>query len=55
MNYQNYSRDFLTDLRNESMLNASDTEDEFVSRVLDILTDFDEIHTSFQVSWKGLQ
>ena len=43
MDYQEYKKEFLTDLRNESAISGSDTEDEFVGRTLDILSDFDEI------------
>ena len=38
MNYQEYKKEFLTELRNESAISGSDTEDEFVSRTLDILS-----------------
>lgn len=43
MDYQEYKTEFLTDLRNESAISGSDTEDEFVARTLDILSEFDEI------------
>lgn len=43
MDYQEYKKDFLDELRNDSAINGSDTEEEFISRTLDILTDFDEI------------
>lgn len=43
MNYQEYRKDFLTDLRNSAVISGSDTEDEFVNWTLDILSEFDEI------------
>lgn len=43
MDYQEYKKDFLDELRNDSAINGSDTEEEFISRTLDILMDFDEI------------
>lgn len=43
MNYQEYKKDFLTDLRNSAVISGSDTEDEFVNWTLDILSEFDEI------------
>lgn len=43
MDYSEYKKDFLTDLRNESALSGSDTEDEFLNRTLSLLTDFNEI------------
>lgn len=43
MDYQEYKKEFLTELRNESAISGTDTEDEFISRTLDILTEFDEI------------
>lgn len=43
MDYQEYKNDFLTDLRNESAISGSETEDEFISKTLDLLSEFDEI------------
>ncbi len=43
MDYEEYKRDFLYSLRNESAINDTDTEDEFINRAFDILTTFDEI------------
>ena len=49
MDYSEYKRDFLTELRNDSAINGSDTEDEFIDRTLDILTDFDEIEDPVRI------
>lgn len=49
MNYQEYKKDFLTNLRNDSALSGAETEDEFVGRTLDILEDFDEIEDAVRV------
>lgn len=39
----------LTELRNESAISGSDTEDEFVGRTLDILSEFDEIEEPVRI------
>ncbi|MCD8372940.1 MAG: AIPR family protein [Clostridia bacterium] len=44
--YQKYKRDFLDELRADSAINGSDTEDEFLSRTLGMLEDYDEIQDS---------
>lgn len=49
MNYQEYKKEFLTELRNESAISGSDTEDEFVGRTLDILSEFDEIEEPVRI------
>ena len=49
MNYQEYKKEFLTELRNESAISGSDTEDEFVSRTLDILSECDEIEEPVRI------
>lgn len=49
MGYQEYKKEFLTELRNESAISGSDTEDEFVARTLDILAEFDEIEDPARV------
>lgn len=49
MDYQEYKKEFLTELRNESAISGTDTEDEFVSRALDILTEFDEIEDPYRI------
>lgn len=49
MDYQEYRKDFLTELRNESAISGSDTEDEFIGRTLDILQDFDEIEDPVRI------
>ena len=41
MNLREYSEEFLEELRNDSMINGSDTEYEFLERALGIITDFD--------------
>lgn len=49
MDYQEYKRDFLEELRNDSAISGSDTEDEFINRSLGILVDFDEINDPVRV------
>lgn len=49
MDYSEYKKDFLTELRNDSAISGSDTEDEFIGRTLDILTDFEEIDDPIRV------
>ena len=49
MDYQEYKEDFLTELRNDSAINGSETEDEFIGRTLDLLTEFDEIEDPVRV------
>lgn len=49
MDYQEYKKEFLTELRNESAISGSDTEDEFVGRTLDILSEFDEIEEPVRI------
>ena len=49
MDYQEYKKEFLTELRNESAISGSDTEDEFVGRTLDILSEFDEIEDPVRI------
>ncbi len=43
MGYQEYKYDFLETLRNDSAISGADTEDEFLNKTLEILTDFNEI------------
>lgn len=43
MDYQEYVHDFLETLRNDSAINGTDTEDEFLNRVMELLLDFEEI------------
>ena len=50
MNYQEYKKDFLEDLRNESAISGSDTEDEFLNRSLDILVDFEEVEDPLRIN-----
>jgi hypothetical protein len=49
MDYPEYKHDFLTELRNESAISGSDTQDEFLSRTLDILSEFDELDDPVRV------
>lgn len=43
MDYQEYKLDFLQELRNNSAISGSDTEDEFLNHTLDILSDYNEV------------
>lgn len=49
MDYQEYKKEFLTELRNESAISGSDTGDEFVAHTLDILSEFDEIEDPVRI------
>lgn len=49
MDYQEYKKEFLAELRNESAISGSDTEDEFVGHTLDILSEFDEIEDPVRI------
>lgn len=49
MDYQEYKKDFLTELRNESAINGADTEDEFIGHTLDILQDFNEVNDPVRI------
>lgn len=49
MDYQEYKKEFLTELRNESAISGSDTGDEFVTHTLDILSEFDEIEDPVRI------
>ncbi len=49
MDYQEYKHDFLESLRNDSAINGSETEDEFLNRTLGILTEFDEVQDPMRV------
>ena len=49
MDYQEYKRDFLETLRNDSAVSGTDTEDEFLDRTLGILSDFNEIEDPVRV------
>ena len=41
--FQEYKSEFLESLRADSAINGSDTEDEFLNRTLELLSDYDEI------------
>ena len=43
MDYQEYKKEFLESLRNDSTINGTDTEDEFLNRTLSLLVDYDEV------------
>lgn len=49
MDYQEYKKDFLTELRNESAISGSETEDEFLDRTLDILSEYDELSDTVRI------
>lgn len=42
-NYEVYKKEFMESLRADSAISGSDTEDEFLSRTLDMLCGYDEI------------
>ncbi len=43
MDYQEYKKDFLEMLRNDSAIGGTDTEDEFLDKTLELLSSFSEI------------
>lgn len=45
MDYQEYKEDFLNTLRADSVHSGTDTEDEFLNHTLDLLVDFNELHS----------
>ena len=49
MDYQEYKRDFLEELRNDSAISGSDTEDEFINHTLDILSEFEEVDDPLRI------
>ncbi len=49
MTYTEYKKDFLTELRDDSAINGSDTADEFINKTLDLLELFDEINDPYRV------
>lgn len=49
MDYQEYKRDFLEELRNDSAISGSDTEDEFLNHTLDILSEFEEVDDPLRI------
>lgn len=49
MDYQEYKRDFLEGLRNDSAISGADTEDEFLNHTLGILADFDEVNDPMRI------
>lgn len=50
MDYQEYRREFLDELRSDSAINGAETEDEFIERTLDILAEFNEIDDPVRVN-----
>ena len=49
MDYQEYKHDFLESLRNDSAISGAETEDEFLNKTLEILTDFNEIEDPVRI------
>ena len=49
MDYQAYKKEFLESLRNDSAINGTDTEDEFLNRTLSLLVDYDEVNDPVQI------
>ena len=49
MDYQEYKHDFLESLRNDSAISGAETEDEFLNRTLEILSDFNEIEDPVRI------
>lgn len=49
MDYQEYKRDFLEMLRNDSAIAGTYTEDEFIDRTLELLSTFDEIEDPIRI------
>ena len=49
MDYSEYKHDFLELLRNDSAINGSDTEDEFIERTFNLLSDYDEVEDPVRV------
>ena len=49
MDYQEYKHDFLESLRNDSAISGAETEEEFLNRTLEILTDFNEIEDPVRI------
>lgn len=49
MDYQEYKRDFLEELRNDSAISGADTEDAFLNHTLGILSDFDEVNDPMRI------
>jgi len=43
MDFNEYQKDFIENIRNEAAISETDAEDEFIDTALDILTEFDEI------------
>ena len=50
-NYQEYKQEFLDSLRADSVINGSDTQDEFLSCTLGMLEDFDEVQSPQKVGF----
>ena len=49
MDYSEYKHDFLELLRNDSAINGFDTEDEFIERTFNLLSDYDEVEDPVRV------
>lgn len=49
--FQEYKSEFLESLRADSAINGSDTEDEFLNRTLELLSDYDEIQDPIRLGF----
>lgn len=47
---QEYKKEFLQRLRDDSAINGTDTEDEFINHILDLLTDYDDLQSPQRVN-----
>ncbi|WP_295858188.1 AIPR family protein [uncultured Fibrobacter sp.] len=47
---QDYKKEFLRRLRDESAINGTDTEDEFINHILDLLSDYDDLQSPQRVN-----
>lgn len=50
MNFDEYKEEFLKRLRNDSAINGTDTEDEFIDQTIDLLKDFDDLQSPQRVN-----
>jgi hypothetical protein len=48
--FQEYKKEFLQRLRDDSAINGTDTEDEFINHTLDLLTDYDDLQSPQRVN-----
>lgn len=47
---QEYKKEFLQRLRDDSAINGTDTEDEFINHILDLLSDYDDLQSPQRVN-----